>query len=104
MALDKTVVTPLAGVPEGSRPHISALLLGYYSDDGKLTYAGRVGTGMPVRVLADLRRRLDPLARKTSLLNIRPSRKTLRIAAHSFSGALGRTAARRRDHLFDVDG
>jgi DNA ligase D-like protein (predicted ligase) len=55
--------------PEGSRPHLGALLLGYYSDDGKLTYAGRVGTGMPVKVLADLRRRLDPIARKTSPLS-----------------------------------
>jgi hypothetical protein len=30
--------------------------------------AGRVGTGMPVKVLVDLRRRLDPLARKSSPL------------------------------------
>jgi ATP-dependent DNA ligase len=45
--------------PEGTRPHLGALLLGYYSDDGKLIYAGRVGTGMPVKALADLRRRLD---------------------------------------------
>jgi len=45
--------------PEGSRPHLGALLLGYYSDDGMLTYAGRVGTGMPVKVLADLRSRLS---------------------------------------------
>jgi ATP-dependent DNA ligase len=50
--------------PEGSRPHIGALLLGYYADDGKLTYAGPVGTGMPVKLLADLRCRLDPPARK----------------------------------------
>jgi hypothetical protein len=42
--------------PERSRPHLGALLLGYYTDDGKLIYAGRVGTGMPVKVLADLRR------------------------------------------------
>jgi ATP-dependent DNA ligase len=62
--------------PEGSRPHLGALLLGYYADDGKLTYAGRVGTGMPVKVLADLRRRLDPLARKTSPLSIPPPRST----------------------------
>jgi ATP-dependent DNA ligase len=48
--------------PEGSRPHLGALLLGYYADDGKLIYAGRVGTGMTVKVLADLRRRLEPLA------------------------------------------
>jgi ATP-dependent DNA ligase len=50
--------------------------LGYYSDDGKLIYAGRVGTGMPVKVLADLRRRLDPIARKTSPLNVPPPGKT----------------------------
>jgi DNA ligase D-like protein (predicted ligase) len=62
--------------PEGSRPHLGALLLGYFTDDGKLIYAGRVGTGMPVKVLADLRRRLDPIARKTSPLSVPPSRKT----------------------------
>src|ERR1700733_9893652 len=54
--------------PEGSRPHLGALLLGYYTDDGKLTYAGRVGTGMSEKVLRDLRRRLDPLARRKSPL------------------------------------
>ncbi|GEP61715.1 hypothetical protein [Reyranella soli] len=32
--------------PEGSRSHIGALLLVYYTDDGRLHYAGRVGTGM----------------------------------------------------------
>jgi DNA ligase D-like protein (predicted ligase) len=62
--------------PEGSRPYLGALLLGYYADDGKLIYAGRVGTGMPDKVLGDLRRRLDPLARKTPPLNILPPRKT----------------------------
>jgi len=62
--------------PEGARPHLGALLLGYYADDGKLIYAGRVGTGMPVKILADLRRRLDPLARKTSPLSIPPPRST----------------------------
>jgi ATP-dependent DNA ligase len=40
--------------PEGTRRHLGALL-GYYTDDGKLIYAGRVGTGMSVKVLADLR-------------------------------------------------
>ena len=62
--------------PEGSRPHLGALLLGYYTDDGKLTYAGRVGTGMPVKVLADLRRRLEPLGRKASPLIVSPPRST----------------------------
>jgi ATP-dependent DNA ligase len=50
--------------------------LGYYTDDGELVYAGRVGTGMPDKVLADLRRRLDPLARKAPPLNVLPPRKT----------------------------
>ena len=50
--------------------------MGDYTDDGKLIHAGRVGTGMPVKVLADLRRRLDPIARKASPLSVPPSRKT----------------------------
>ena len=62
--------------PEGTRPHLGALLLGYYTDDGKLIYAGRVGTGMPVKVLADLRQRLEPLSRPKSPLNVPPPRKT----------------------------
>jgi bifunctional non-homologous end joining protein LigD len=62
--------------PEGSRPHLGALLLGYYADDGKLIYAGRVGTGMPDKVLADLRRRLEPLARAKPSLSVLPPRKT----------------------------
>jgi DNA ligase D-like protein (predicted ligase) len=62
--------------PEGSRRHLGALLVGYYTDDGKLIYAGRVGTGMPAKVLADLRRRLEPLARASSPLSVPPPRKT----------------------------
>ena len=46
-------------------PHLGALLLGYYTDDGKLIYAGRVGTGMSEKVLKDLRLRLDPLKRQS---------------------------------------
>ncbi len=62
--------------PEGSRPHLGALLLGYYTDDGRLIYAGRVGTGMADKVLKDLRRRLDPLRRPKSPLNAPPPRTT----------------------------
>jgi ATP-dependent DNA ligase len=62
--------------PEGSRPHLGALLLGYYTDDGKLIYAGRVGTGMSQKVLRDLRRRVDPLARPKSALDAPPPRST----------------------------
>ena len=62
--------------PEGSRPYLGALLLGYYSDGGKLIYAGRVGTGMADKVLADLRRRLELLSRAKSPLDMPPPRKT----------------------------
>ena len=48
--------------PEGSRHRIGALLLGYYTPDGKLIYAGRVGTGMSVAELERVWQRLRPLA------------------------------------------
>ena len=43
----------------------SSLLLGTY-DDGKLNYAGKVGTGFNARDLSDLAKRFKPLVRKTS--------------------------------------
>ncbi len=36
--------------PEGSRPHIGALLC-YYTDDGRLHYAGRAGSGITAKEL-----------------------------------------------------
>ena len=48
--------------PEGSRRHIGALLLGYYTPAGELIYAGRVGTGMTLAELERLSGRLQPLA------------------------------------------
>ena len=62
--------------PEGSRPHLGALLLGYYADDGKLIYAGHVGTGMPGKVLVDFATAFDPLARSKSPLSAPPPRTT----------------------------
>jgi bifunctional non-homologous end joining protein LigD len=47
--------------PEGSRSHLGALLLGYYTDDGRLHYAGRAGTGMSVKELKRLADVLAPL-------------------------------------------
>jgi bifunctional non-homologous end joining protein LigD len=47
--------------PEGSRRHIGALLLGYYTEDGQLHYAGRAGTGMNDRELKRLAGVLAPL-------------------------------------------
>jgi bifunctional non-homologous end joining protein LigD len=40
--------------PRGSRTGFGALLLGYYDSDGKLRYAGKVGTGFDGRTLISL--------------------------------------------------
>jgi DNA ligase D-like protein (predicted ligase) len=62
--------------PEGSRHGLGALLLGYYEADGRLLYAGRVGTGMSFRMLAMLHERLKPLAIPKMPLAVAPPRKT----------------------------
>src|ERR671923_1624356 len=46
--------------PKGSRTDLGALLLGYF-DDGRLRYAGKVGTGFTQATLRDLAERLEPL-------------------------------------------
>jgi bifunctional non-homologous end joining protein LigD len=51
--------------PKGSRTELGALLLGYHAD-GRLRYAGKVGTGFTRETLADLAAQLKPLARGTS--------------------------------------
>lgn len=60
--------------PEGTRHRIGALLLGYYTPEGDLIYAGRVGTGMPVAELERLYGRLQPLAIPKMPLTERPPR------------------------------
>jgi len=47
--------------PEGSRSHTGALLLGYYTQDGRLHYAGRAGTGITDKELKRLAGVLKPL-------------------------------------------
>jgi bifunctional non-homologous end joining protein LigD len=49
---------------EGRRTdRIGALLMGYWTEDGRLRFAGRAGTGFTERTLNELRRRLAPLRR-----------------------------------------
>jgi ATP-dependent DNA ligase len=62
--------------PEGSRHRIGSLLLGYYAPEGKLIYAGRAGTGMPVEELERLWQRLQPLAVDKMLLAESPPRNS----------------------------
>jgi DNA ligase D-like protein (predicted ligase) len=50
--------------PRGARSGFGALLLGYYDTDGRLTYAGKVGTGFDERTLRALHDELASLERK----------------------------------------
>jgi len=49
--------------PQGSRIGLGALLLGYYDEDGKLAYAGKVGTGFTRPLLKSLHAALAGLER-----------------------------------------
>lgn len=51
--------------PDGSRAGLGALLLGCY-DDGRLVFAGRVGTGFTQQAALDLRRQLTALEQTTT--------------------------------------
>ena len=62
--------------PEGSRPFLGALLLGYYDPEGSLIYACRVGTGIDTVELERLWRRLQPLATPSMPLDRAPPRGT----------------------------
>jgi DNA ligase D-like protein (predicted ligase) len=60
--------------PEGARPWLGALLLAYYDPDGRLVYAGRVGSGIDYAELGRLWRRLQPLATSEMPLDKAPPR------------------------------
>jgi len=62
--------------PEGSRHPIGSLLLGYYTPDDELIYAGRAGTGMAVAELERLWQRLQPLMVHEMPLAIPPPRNS----------------------------
>jgi bifunctional non-homologous end joining protein LigD len=51
--------------PEGARTHFGAILIGAF-DDGKLRYAGKVGTGFTAKTLAELSQRFVALRRPDS--------------------------------------
>jgi bifunctional non-homologous end joining protein LigD len=72
--------------PEGARPFLGALLLGYYDPDGRLDYAGRVGTGINTAELERLWHRLQPLATDRMPLDL-PRRAAPASARRWFSAA-----------------
>ena len=58
--------------PAGSRADFGAVLVGYY-EDGRLQYAGKVGTGFSATVLHDLGARLRNMETSTSsFVEVRP--------------------------------
>ena len=59
--------------PEGTRPYLGALLLGYYDSGGRLIYAG---TGIKQAELQRLWRRLQPLAVSEMPLEVPPPRSS----------------------------
>ena len=69
--------------PAGSRPHFGALLLGYYTEDGQLLYAGRADTGFTDLELKRLSGVLRPLQTQQMPLDKPPPRES------RFSAPLG---------------
>ncbi|HVW34174.1 MAG TPA: non-homologous end-joining DNA ligase, partial [Acidimicrobiia bacterium] len=64
----------------GSRGRLGALLLGVYQDDGRLCFAGRVGTGFTEAELTRLLGLLDPLRRDSSPFDPPPPKPVAREA------------------------
>jgi len=56
--------------PAGQRHGFGALLLGYYTPEGELTYAGRVGTGFNDKLLTELRSQLNKLERSSPTVQL----------------------------------
>ena len=68
--------------PAGARTDFGALLVGYHDADGKLRYAGRVGTGFTDETLANVIARLKPLVQKQSPFADFPERGSTVKAVH----------------------
>jgi len=66
--------------PQGSRAGIGALLLGYYTPDRQLAFAGRVGTGFSHKLALELREQLDRIAQSTPAFSPAPAGPLARTA------------------------
>jgi ATP-dependent DNA ligase len=89
--------------PEGSRPHLGALLVADYDDAGQLLYAGRAGTGMsgaelPLIGDAAAASRLQNAAERTTAAH-----NAIWISAHPLSCPLGAAGAGVRSEVPDLD-
>jgi DNA ligase D-like protein (predicted ligase) len=78
--------------PEGRRPYLGALLLGYYTPAGDLIYAGRAGTGMNEAERKRLHGKLKPLETKTmTVARVARARRRPRAAWSSSHAEVART-------------
>jgi bifunctional non-homologous end joining protein LigD len=59
--------------PEGARKGIGALLVGVHDAEGRLAFAGKVGTGFTTKGSLDLRRTLDAIEQKDCPFTPRPA-------------------------------
>ncbi|HEX6972870.1 MAG TPA: non-homologous end-joining DNA ligase, partial [Vicinamibacterales bacterium] len=59
--------------PEGSRQGIGALLVGYYDDAQRLTFAGKVGTGFTAHSARELRQKLERIEITDTPFDPRPA-------------------------------
>src|ERR1700747_2750185 len=75
--------------PEGSRHRIGSLLLGYYTPEGKLIYAGRAGTGLPDAELERLSAPSSARGRQDASLRSATPWWPFRLTAGAVAGALG---------------
>ncbi len=82
--------------PEGSRSQIGALLLGHYTDHGRLLYAGRAGTGMTEKELRRLGRAVTAACFQDAARRAAAARQPIRLAAQAVARALGAARAGRR--------
>src|SRR5262249_40754928 len=88
--------------PSGSRQHFGALLLGYYTDAGRLHYGGRAGTGFTETELKRLAGVLQPLEVRRMPLDKPPPRET-RFTARTVACALGAAGSGCRGDIPDLD-
>lgn len=85
--------------PEGSRPYLGALLLGYRAPDGRLIYAGRAGTGLNTGQLRHLLDKLRPLAVDKMTVDVPPRERAAsvrRSSSPAFIGSAPRSSWRSR--------
>ena len=79
-ALRQELVVGGFTLPKGTRNGIGALYCGYPDDQGRLRFAGKVGTGFSERVAVALRKQLDALARPSCPFDPPPDREFLKDA------------------------